>query len=190
MSVTINGNGTITGYTPPIADGSITAAKLASGVGGKVLQIKNINDTSSAQHSNYGGNNYTDMGNLSVNITPSSSSSKILILAHVCCGIGSNSTQVTMMFRVMRDNTPIEGSVTGSQFNAGFGASGTESYSQDGMVSTHFSYVDSPNTDQQITYKVQGSSRSSIPYGYNRSYRTYGGEAKGVSSLSVMEFTP
>ena len=29
MSVTINGNGTITGYTP-VADGSITAAKLAS----------------------------------------------------------------------------------------------------------------------------------------------------------------
>ena len=31
MPITINGNGTITGYTPPIADGSITAAKLASG---------------------------------------------------------------------------------------------------------------------------------------------------------------
>ena len=30
MSVTINGNGTITGYTPPIADGSITTAKLAN----------------------------------------------------------------------------------------------------------------------------------------------------------------
>ena len=30
MSITINGNGTITGYTPPIADGSITATKLAA----------------------------------------------------------------------------------------------------------------------------------------------------------------
>ena len=30
MPITINGDGTITGYTPPIADGSITAAKLAS----------------------------------------------------------------------------------------------------------------------------------------------------------------
>ena len=190
MSITINGNGTITGYTPPIADGSITAAKLASGVGGKVLQIKNINDTSSAQHSNFGGTGYADMGNLSVNITPSSTTSKILILAHVCCGIGDNNTQVTMMFRVMRDSTPIEGSTTGSQFPAGFGATGKETYSQDGMVSTHFSYVDSPNTDQQITYKVQGSARSTIPYGYNRGYRTYGGEPKGVSSLSVMEFTP
>lgn len=30
MSITINGNGTITGYTPPVADGSITSAKLAA----------------------------------------------------------------------------------------------------------------------------------------------------------------
>ena len=31
MPITINGDGTITGYTPPIADGSITSAKLADG---------------------------------------------------------------------------------------------------------------------------------------------------------------
>ena len=34
MPVTINGDGTITGYTPPIADGSITSAKLANGAVG------------------------------------------------------------------------------------------------------------------------------------------------------------
>ena len=42
MAITLNGNGTITGYTPPVADGSITAAKLATGVGGKVLQAKHV----------------------------------------------------------------------------------------------------------------------------------------------------
>ena len=31
MPITINGDGTITGYTPAIADGSITSAKLADG---------------------------------------------------------------------------------------------------------------------------------------------------------------
>ena len=39
MAITINGNGTITGYTP-VPDGSITSAKLASGVGGKILQVQ------------------------------------------------------------------------------------------------------------------------------------------------------
>ena len=34
MPITINGDGTITGYTPPIADGSITSAKLANGAVG------------------------------------------------------------------------------------------------------------------------------------------------------------
>ena len=39
MSVTINGNGTITGYTPAtVADGGITTAKFASGaITGAVL---------------------------------------------------------------------------------------------------------------------------------------------------------
>lgn len=46
MAVTINGNGTITGYTPAVANGSITTAKLADGAvtavkkgAGSVLQI-------------------------------------------------------------------------------------------------------------------------------------------------------
>jgi|TARA_Y100000052_G_C2941955_1_gene81239 hypothetical protein len=34
MPITINGDGTITGYTPPIADGSITSAKIANGAVG------------------------------------------------------------------------------------------------------------------------------------------------------------
>ena len=50
MPITLNGNGTITGYTPPVADGSITAAKLASGAvtaaampSGSILQVVNTN---------------------------------------------------------------------------------------------------------------------------------------------------
>ena len=46
MSVTINGNGTITGYTPPVADGSITTAKLASGaITGSVMPAGTIIQT-------------------------------------------------------------------------------------------------------------------------------------------------
>ena len=47
MSVTINGNGTITGYTPAtVADGSITTAKLASGaITGSVMPSGSIIQT-------------------------------------------------------------------------------------------------------------------------------------------------
>ena len=44
MPIQINGNGTITGYDP-VPNGSITSAKLASGVGGKILQVIQHLDT-------------------------------------------------------------------------------------------------------------------------------------------------
>ena len=161
----------------------------ATDQGGKILQVKHVNDTSSTTFASsvYGLSNYTDLGSLSVNITPASSSSKILILAHVCGGIESNSTQVGVFYRVMRNSTPIQGSYSSGQFPAAFCITPVESYSRDGMYSGDFSYVDEPNTDQQITYKVQGSCRSTIAWSYNRSHRTYGGEAFGISNLTLLE---
>ena len=170
-------------------DGS---GNLSFGGAGKILQVKHVNDTSSTTYASsvYGSSNYTDLGSLSVNITPASSSSKILILAHVCGGQDRNDLSVAIFYRVMRDSTPIQGSVTGSQFPAAFCITPMESYGQDGMYSGDFSYVDSPATDQQITYKVQGSCRSTIAWAYNRGYRTYGGEGKGVSNLTLLEYEP
>ena len=51
MPVTINGDGTITGYTPPIADGSITCAKLADGA---VTQAKKTYATGEVIKITYG----------------------------------------------------------------------------------------------------------------------------------------
>ena len=85
MSVTINGNGTITGYEP-VANGSITAAKLASGAitagalpNGTVIQVqqtvKSDQFTVSANASNF-----FDITGLSVDITMTSASNKVLVL--------------------------------------------------------------------------------------------------------------
>jgi len=171
---------------PSDGDGTILTTNSATG---KILQVQHVNDTSSATFASsvYGASNYTDLGSLSVNITPASTSSKILILAHVCGGQDRNDLSVAIFYRVMRDSTPIQGSITGSQFPAAFCITPMESYAQDGMYSGDFSYVDSPNTTSQVTYKVQGSCRSTIAWAYNRGYRTFGGEGKGVSNLTLME---
>ena len=74
MPITINGDGTITGYTPPIADGSITSAKLASGVGGKVLQIQKTLVTAISQITCSNGSGFSGSHDsaLTVSITPTS----------------------------------------------------------------------------------------------------------------------
>ena len=176
------------------ADGSVTfpgnatCSGTATGFGGgKILQHQFVVDTSSSSLSN-GGNSYTDLGNLTLNITPASTNNKILILAHVCGSQGSNSTQYALFFKVLRDSTGLTGVADAAGNNpAGFAFSPKESYSQDGMMSTAFTYVDSPSTTSQITYKVQGACRSPAAWSYNRSYRDYSGRAKGVSTLTLLE---
>ena len=81
MSITINGNGTITGYTPAtVADGGITAPKLASGVGGKILQVveHEFNDQTQSTSTSY-----VDLTGSSKALTLSNSSNKVLIQASI-----------------------------------------------------------------------------------------------------------
>ena len=151
MSVTINGNGTITGYEP-VANGSITAAKLASGAittaalpAGSVIQVVS---SEQASDSNNTTQTFSDIG-LSANITPSSASSKILVTA-IVNGVHKTQAQLNQLqLRLMRDSTAI-------------GEFATEACHSDGHLN-HMgigtggatSHLDSPNTTSQITYKVQ-----------------------------------
>ena len=88
MPIAINGNGTITGVTvgglpdgivdtDMLAANAVSSAKLASGVGGKVLQIKQFRKTDTFSSSS---NGFVDIG-VAVNITPVAAGSTILICA-------------------------------------------------------------------------------------------------------------
>ena len=79
MAITINGSGTITGVSAGgLPDGIIAADELASGVGGKVLQVVQGLSTSSVSNATT-----TFTSAVSVAITPSSTSSKILVTSTV-----------------------------------------------------------------------------------------------------------
>ena len=151
MSVTINGNGTITGYEP-VANGSITAAKLASGAittaalpAGSVIQVVS---SEQASDSNNTTQTFSDIG-LSANITPSSASSKILVTA-IVNGVHKTQAQLNQLqLRLMRDSTSLGEFATeachsdGHLVHMGIGTGGATSA------------LDSPNTTSQVTYKVQ-----------------------------------
>ena len=105
MPVTINGDGTITGYTPPIADGSITAAKLAPGAAvpadgsitaaklasgaittsalpaGTVVQMISCSPVLSGYWASQ--TDWTDLTGLAITITPKSATNKLLLRAQV-----------------------------------------------------------------------------------------------------------
>ena len=107
MSITINGNGTITGYTP-VPDGSITSAKLASGVGGKILQVKSTTETGTT---NTDSASYVDISGMSVSLTPSSGT-KVYVTYHIVVG---GATGYGYGIRLMRDSSPIG---SGDLYNA------------------------------------------------------------------------
>ena len=180
MPVVINGNGTITGYTPTVTTSMLPA--------GSILQVQHVKDTSSQtwQQSDYAA--WADITALTVNITPAATGSKILVLAHTC--LSEQSTDYGIWFRVMRDSTALVGTSSNNRTPMGFGNSNSGSYFDDKIVSADFSYVDEPSSTSQLTYKVQAVSRySPHSWGYNRSYDNTNGPAygQGVSTLTLME---
>ena len=122
--------------------GAVPSFQAAAG-GGVVLQV--VTDTLTSEYTT-GSTSFNDTG-LTLNITPAASSSKILIIAHLG-GIYSNTSGNKMIFTCLRGSTNIGHSSKGFGFTAGF--SDGRILSGDG-----FTFLDSPSTENQITYKVQ-----------------------------------
>ena len=98
---------------------------------------------------------YVTISGLSVNITPSSTSSKILVIADVKAG---NDGGNGYYLQIVRDSTAIyvgdaaSGKQQCVQQTYGGGDTGEGKY---GMAKMGGTFLDSPNTTSQITYAVQ-----------------------------------
>ncbi len=98
---------------------------------------------------------YTDSG-LSATITPTSATSKILVLTSQVCSYNTNTNQVNAAIRLLRDSTSIGpfGDTGGTQsFALIVGAA--SSLEQKIIISMN--YLDNPATTSATTYKVQGA---------------------------------
>jgi hypothetical protein len=173
-------NGIIT--TAKIADDAISAAKLASGVGGKVLQVVQSAKTdtfSSASAS------WVDITGLSLSITPSSTSSKVFITTNF---VTSHSAANSLGVRLMRDSTSIfAGDDTATR-------KGTTSWQFMGSAnrntgSNSFQYVDSPSTTSATTYKLQIWSTGGTAYigqmQVDSDNTTYGRSASSIIAYEI-----
>lgn len=109
---------------------------------GNVLQV--VNATYSTQVNN-NTSTYADTG-LTATITPTSASSKILVLINQS-GCGKDSSNTQLQLRLLRGSTTI------CQFELAAGATSSTSLNIIGSCST--SYLDSPATTTATTYKTQ-----------------------------------
>ena len=120
---------------------------------------------------------FQDIPGLSLTITPTLSSSKILILANMCHDISSNSDYA---YRLLRGSTALGNSTVGSEGNRVGIACGTNDADRGSPVSIIF--LDSPNTTSATTYKIQANHQ-------NGTYRcnSRDGQWDGSSTIAVME---
>ena len=161
-----------------ISSGTLPTARLGSGTassstflrgdqswaeagGGKVLQVVSANKTDTASSTS---TTFVSTG-LEATITPSSTSSKILILAEA--NIGSHIDN-TVGCCILRDSTEVKVADAASS-RALFASASHYQYSSYNTISTSMSYLDSPSSTSAITYKVAYAKK----YNGNGSYGVY-----------------
>jgi len=187
MPIVLNGSGTVTGISAGgLPDGCITADELATGVGGKVLQVK---QTVKTNRTTIQSTSLVDIAGMSVTITPSSTSSKILV--NYSLMVFSNAIYYTMRLLRDSDSTIFIGdtnSYNTSQTRGSFGSYQSSYVTAETVVQ---SFLDSPNTTSATTYKLQAGSPYSSSYvvGINASVASENGTymTAGVSSITATE---
>ena len=125
---------------------------------------------------------FTDITGMSVSITPSSSSSKILVFVYLN---DSNSANFTM-HKLLRGSTDIFlGDSAGSRIQVTAGAMTDNNR----LRTTNFQYLDSPSTTSATTYKVQMRVNTSETGYINRSSADPDGVPymRSASAITVME---
>lgn len=177
MTITLNGSGTISGLT---TTGISAVQKLPAGT---VLQV--VQGTYATQVSTT-STTYTDTG-LTASITPSSTSSKILVLVSQPMQVlGGSTSDIDCGFILLRDSTkiydPNQADPTGPYGIMWQGLNNGTTYYLG--LSQMMNYLDSPSTTSSVTYKTQMRTYTSA-----RTVKAQpnGGSQSGTSTIILME---
>jgi len=171
--------------TGTIPSGNIATSSLAAAATGKVLQVVSTSKTDTFSTTSQ---SYTAVTGLSAVITPSSTSSKILVMVQICLGTGS----YTALYSLRRGSTDILLADTASnraRTTAVINPRDTDTTRMNNAIPTTF--LDSPNTTSATTYQAYIKCRSSGHTIYvNRSSNdndssTY--DPRTTSTITVME---
>jgi len=201
MPIAINGSGTLTGISvgglpdgivdaDMLASNAVTAGKLASGVGGKLLQFLQTVKSDTFSTSISAGGQSSEVSGLTVNITPSNASNKILI--RVVINVGANTSNRMVAFRIRKDGSTLSGARGDTDGSRAVVTSGTNI---DALSRTNCivgEYLDTAGGTSQITYGIvlRHGDTSSQTITINKSESNDDDDAysfRTISTISVME---
>ena len=194
-SVTISGDtsGSIILQAPSVAGSTTLTLPTTSGTlvtsnampTGSVLQVVSAAKTDTFSTTSASGT-FADITGLSVSITPSSASNKILIMAEVRTATpGTNGSFI----RAMRNSTAIYIGDAGGGSRVSVAAQG---YNSDGNSNNNLTimYLDSPATTSSTTYKIQacvGGTSGTVYVNRSNSNTDAAYTGMSTSSITVME---
>jgi len=176
------------GHTLVADSAETTGLKWAAPAGGgKVAQVVSTTLTSTFT---VGSDVYTDLTGLSVAITPTAATSKILVMISVSGQ--SNVANNYMHIRLMRGATAIGNVAAAGSRTTGFGwAASYPSASGGGnsIINNSYNFYDSPSTTSATTYKVQIRGTDGSTIYVNRSYTDTDNSEflRTASTITVME---
>ena len=157
----------------------------AAAGGGKVLQVLQSVVTDTISQSGGGTGVFTDISGFSISITPSSTTSKILIMveANASC----SSTGEHFGINLLRGSTVLGGHTSLSNRSPALMSHMTTGATNK-VMALGGTFLDSPSTTSATTYKVQSYSTSQTFY-LNRtsSYSDNNHRLHGISTITVME---
>ena len=194
MPIAINGSGTLTGLsTGGISD--TKAVAIAAQPAGSILQMQS---TLKTDYSSMNNTSFSDIGGLSVSITPIFSNSKIIVT--LTCAIGHKSNEYGSIKIVQNSSGSFADIDVGDAFNADNGNAmspgnittddPTDDYGQFKVFTGSCTIVHSPGTTNAVTYKAQYKTNYSSSFGMyiNRSFDVANTiRSQGTSSITVME---
>lgn len=174
MALVIDGSGDITG----LVTGALESTAIGTGAIRQVVQTTYNTKASTTS---------TSWATLySASITPTSSSSRILVMVSFS---GSHVDNYSGLVRVLRDSTAIGGGAGGGSYesNVWFNIRTPINY----YIATYqANHLDSPSTTSPITYNVQWQATGGIAFYANRTINDSGTQAYDssvASSITLME---
>jgi len=185
MTLILRGNGVVEGLTD-LPAGSVTAADLASGAitssalpAGSVLQVVSVTKTSRFTTTS---TSFTDVTGFSATITPSSASSKILVIASTT-GACNASTGPVFINLTRAGSSVYIGDAVNSAVRC---SSYLTSASNDKAQAMSINYLDSPATTSAVTYQIQTRSESGSIVSVGGSTNTGVANVSGATPSTIL----